>query len=141
MHARLRSLEQLMPFTTAGELIAAKRQPLVSVEPGATARAALREEDIAFLLVIEGDKLVGVVSERDIASGVILQHRTAVREIMTTRVRTVALETRLPECVMLMHREHIRHLPVVSGGAVLGVLSVRDLMGSLVDPSTPAISP
>ena len=51
-----------MPFTTAGELIAAKRQPPVSVEPGATARAALRateEEDIAFLLVIEGDKLVG----------------------------------------------------------------------------------
>ena len=76
---------------------------------------------------------MGVVSERDIASGVILQHRTAVREIMSTRVRTVAPETKLPECVMLMRREHIRHLPVVSGGAVLGVLSVRDLMGSLIE--------
>jgi CBS domain-containing protein len=136
MRARLRSLEQLMPLPTAGELIAAKRRPLVSVDPDTTARAALRgmeEEDIAFLLVIEGDRLVGVVSERDIASGVILQHRTAVREIMSTRVHTVAPETKLPECVMLMHREHIRHLPVVSGGAVLGVLSVRDLMGSLIE--------
>ena len=103
-----------MPFTTAGELIAAKRQPLVSVAPGATARAALRvmeEKDIGFLPVLDGEKLVGVVSERDIARGVILQHRTAVREIMTTRVHTVAPETKLPECVMLMHRERIRHLP------------------------------
>jgi CBS domain-containing protein len=136
VRARLRSLEQLMPFTTVGELIAAKRQPLVSVEPGATARAALRvmeEKDIGFLPVLDEEKLVGVVSERDIASGVILQHRTAVREIMTTRVHTVAPETKLPEGVMLMHREHIRHLPVVSRGAVLGVLSVRDLMGSLIE--------
>ena len=72
-----------MPFTTAGELIAAKRQPLVSVEPGATARAAVRvmeEKDIGFLPVLDGEKLVGVVSERDIASGVIhaLPHNGAV---------------------------------------------------------------
>ena len=123
-----------MPFTTASELIAAKRQALVSVEPGATARTALRvmeEKDIGFLPVLYGEKLVGVVSERDIASGVILEHRTAVREVMNTRVHSVAPETRLPECMMLMHREHIRHLPVVSRGAVLGVLSIRDLMGSL----------
>ena len=52
---------------------------------------------------------------------------------MTTRVHTVAPETKLPEGVMLMHREHIRHLPVVNRGAVLGVLSVRDLMGSLIE--------
>jgi CBS domain-containing protein len=84
VQARLRSLEQLMPFTTAGELIAAKRQPLVSVGPGATARAALRvmeEKDIGFLPVLDGEKLVGVVSERDIASGVIkaaTPHSTAV---------------------------------------------------------------
>ena len=136
MRARLRSLEQLMPFPTAGELIGAKRQPLVSIDPDATARAALRlmeEKDIGFLPVLDGAKLAGVVSERDIASGVILQHRTAVREIMSTRVHTVAPETKLPECLMLMHRERIRHLPVVSGETLLGVLSVRDLMGSLIE--------
>ena len=136
MRARLRSLEQLMPFATAGELIAHKRRPLVSISPDTTARDALRameENDIGFLPVLEGEKLAGVVSERDIARGVILQHRVIVREIMTTQVHTVAPETKVADCVTLMHRERIRHLPVVSGGAVLGVLSVRDLMGSLIE--------
>jgi CBS domain-containing protein len=125
-----------MPFATAGELIAEKRQPVVSVSPGATALAALGEmerKDIAFLPVLEGEKLVGVLSERDIARGVLLRQRTAVRDIMTTQMHTVAPEARVPECVTLMHRSRIRHLPVVEHGRVLGVLSVRDLMGSLVE--------
>ena len=125
-----------MPFGTAGELIARNRRKLVTTTPSATARAALSEmekKDIGFMPVLEGGKLVGVVSERDIARGVILHRRTLVREIMTTRVHTVAPETKVPECVALMHRERIRHLPVVSGGAVLGVLSVRDLTGSLIE--------
>jgi CBS domain-containing protein len=136
----LRSLEQLMPFATAGELIAKKRQPLVAVSPGTTVLAALREmkeKHIAFVPVLDGEKLVGVLAERDIACGVILEQRsakdTAVREIMTTRVHTVAPDGKVPECVMLMHREGIRHLPVVSAGKVQGVLSVRDLMGSLIE--------
>ena len=64
-----------MPFATAGELVANRPRPLVSVAPGATARAALRvmeENDIGLLPVLEEGKLVGVVSERDIARGVIL---------------------------------------------------------------------
>jgi CBS domain-containing protein len=136
----LRSLEQLMPFATAGELIAKKRHPLVAVSPGITVLAALREmkeKHIAFLPVLDGEKLVGVLAERDIACGVILEQRsakdTAVRDIMTTRVHTVAPDSKVPECVMLMHREGIRHLPVVSAGKVQGVLSVRDLMGSLIE--------
>jgi CBS domain-containing protein len=136
----LRSLEQLMPFATAGELIAKKRHPLVAVSPGTTVLAALREmkeKHIAFLPVLDGEKLVGVLAERDIACGVILEQRsakdTAVRDIMTTRVHTVAPDSKVPECVMLMHREGIRHLPVVSAGKVQGVLSVRDLMGSLIE--------
>jgi len=142
VRTRLRTLEQLMPFATAGELIARNRRRVVTTAPSATARAALSEmegEDIGFLPVMEGKKLVGVVSERDIARGVILHHRTLVREIMTTRVHTVAAETKLPDCVALMHRERIRHLPVVSGGAVLGVLSVRDLKGSLIERHEPLL--
>jgi CBS domain-containing protein len=52
---------------------------------------------------------------------------------MTTRVHTVAPDTKVPGCIALMHRSRIRHLPVVSGTVVLGVLSVRDLMGSLIE--------
>jgi CBS domain-containing protein len=125
-----------MPLPTAGELVAQKRRSLVSVPPGTTARDALRameENDIAFLPVLEDEKLVGVVSERDIASGVILHNRATVRDIMTTRVQTVPPETKVPDCMMLMHASRIRHLPVTIGGTVLGVLSVRDLMGSLLE--------
>ena len=96
MLTRLRSLEQLMPFATAGELLIQKRQSVVVVAPGTTAVAALREmeeKDIAFLPVVEGGKLVGVVAERDIARGVILHSRTLVRDIMTTDVHTVAPES------------------------------------------------
>jgi CBS domain-containing protein len=136
MRTRLRTLEQLMPFATAGELIARNRRKLVTTTPSATARAALSEmekKDIGFMPVLEGGKLVGVVSERDIARGVILHQRMLVREIMTIRVQTVTAETKLPECMELMHRGRIRHLPEVSGGAVLGVLSLRDLTASLIE--------
>jgi CBS domain-containing protein len=136
----LRSPEQLMPFATAGELLAKKRQPLVSVSPGITVFAALREmkeKHVAFLPVLDGERLVGVLSERDIACGIILTQRSAkdttVREIMTARVHTVTPETKIPECVMLMHEQSIRHLPVLSAGRVAGVLSVRDLMGALIE--------
>lgn len=136
MLTRLRSLEQLMPFATAGELVSQKCRPVVSIAPGATALAALTEmerNDIAFLPVLEGQRLVGVVSERDIARGVMLHYRATVREIMTTRVHSVAPECTVPGCLTLMHRERIRHLPVVSADNVIGVLSVRDLTGSLIE--------
>ena len=136
MLTRLRSLEQLMPFATAGELLMQKRQSVVVVAPGTTAVAALREmeeKDIAFLPVVEGGKLVGVVAERDIARGVILHSRTLVRDIMTTDVHTVAPETTVPDCLTIMYRARIRHLPVMAAERVAGVLSVRDLMGSLIE--------
>ena len=136
MLTRLRSLEQLMPFATAGELLLQKRQSVVVVAPGTTAVAALREmeeKDIAFLPVVEGGKLVGVVAERDVARGVILHSRTLVRDIMTTDVHTVAPETKVPDCLMTMYRARIRHLPVMAAERVAGVLSVRDLTGSLIE--------
>jgi len=125
-----------MPLPTAGELIADKRQSLMSVSPDTTVREALRvmeKNDIGFLPVIDGDKLVGVVSERDVARGAILHDSTAVREIKTSHVHTVRPETNVPECITLMHRCRIRHLPVLSGTTVVGVLSVRDLMAALIE--------
>ena len=136
MLTRLRSLEQLMPFATAGELLMQKQQSVVVVAPGTTALAALREmeqKDIAFLPVVEGGKLVGVVAERDIARGVILRGRTLVRDIMTNEVYTVEPESRVPDCLAIMHGARIRHLPVMAAARVAGVLSVRDLTGSLIE--------
>jgi len=124
-----------MPFSTAGELLTRQKQRLVTTSPDATAREALermKEKEIGFLPVLEHGKLVGVVSERDIARGVILQHRTRVREIMSPGVHSVAPAAKVPECLVLMQHERIRHLPVVKDGAVLGVLSIRDLTGSLI---------
>ena len=124
-----------MPLPTAGELVASKRQSLISVSPSTAVREALRtmeRDDVGFLPVLEGEKLVGVVSERDVARGAILHDRTAVREIITAPVHTVLPETKVPECIAIMHAIHIRHLPVTSGETLLGVLSVRDLMGSLL---------
>jgi len=125
-----------MPFATAGELLARNDQHLVTTSPSATARSALaqmEERQIGFLPVLERGKLVGVLSERDIARGVILHQRAMVRELMTSRVHTVTPDTQVPECLAIMQRERIRHLPVAKGGIVLGVLSVRDLTGSLVE--------
>ena len=136
MLTRLRSLEQLMPFATAGEILMQKRQVVVTIAPGASAISALREmeeKDIGFLPVVEGGKLVGVVTERDIARGVILRNRTLVREVMTTEVYSVEPETALPDCLAIMHGARIRHLPVIAAERVAGVLSVRDLTGSLIE--------
>ena len=74
-----------------------------------------------------------MLSERDIVRGASLQHPTFVRDIMTTRIHTVAPDAKVPECLTVMHREHIRHLPVMSGDTIQGVLSVRDLTGSLIE--------
>jgi len=124
-----------MPFDTAGELLDAKPRMLVTISPEAgvgSAVARMKEMDIGFLPVLDGARLAGVVTERDIVRGVHVERPTFVRDIMSTRVHVVAPESSVPECLAVMHRERIRHLPVVREGELLGVLSVRDLMGSLV---------
>ena len=148
MHIPLTSMEQLLPFPTAEELIAKKRDAVVSltrghimsVPPQATVLAALRcmaENHIGFLPVIENGALVGVLSERDCARRVLLgklpAESTAVREIMTTRIYSVPPQAKLPECVILMHEKEIRHLPVTRGDEIIGVLSVHEVMGALID--------
>ena len=140
MEIPLTSLDQLLPFPTAAELIAKKREPLVSVAPGMTVLGAMQqmaEKHLGFLAVIENGRLVGVLSERDCARRVVLGQlaadTTSVRDIMATRVHTVTPDSKVPQCVALMHEKNIRHLPVLRGNEVVGVLSVRDLMGALIE--------
>jgi CBS domain-containing protein len=136
----LTSMDQLLPFPTAQEVVSKKKERVVSVTPGTSVLAALQlmtDNDVGFLPVIENGELKGVLSERDCARRIVLQQlsatTTAVREIMTTEVHSVTTESKIPEFVTLMHEKHIRHLPVMRGKEIIGVLSVRDVMGALIE--------
>ena len=102
-----------------------------------TALQAMAAHGIGFLVVLEGTRLAGVVSERDYARKVILQDRssrdTHVRDIMTSDVVTVTPTHTIPQCMALMSAHGFRHLPVVEAGAVIGVLSIRDLLKAVIE--------
>jgi CBS domain-containing protein len=140
MQTPLQSMEQLMPFATAAELVARKTQPVASVAQTSTVAAAMQrmeEMRAGLAVVLDGEKLVGVISERDCARAVVLRSlaagQTIVRDVMTTPALTVSPQNKIPECVKLMHEKGIGHLPVVANGRVQGVLSLQDIMGALIE--------
>ena len=109
------------------------------MRPTDTAHAALlamAEKRVGFLVVLEGDKLAGVISERDYTRKLIPSGRTAqdarVGDLMTREVVSVTLAHHFRDCVGLMDRHGIRHLPVVDGNRIMGVVSVRDLLREAV---------
>ncbi len=118
-----------------GSIIKNKGQQIWSVEPEATVYAAIEmmaEKGVGALLVIVEDKLTGIISERDYARKVILKGRsskdTLVKEIMTSPVLSAAPQQTVDECMALMTNRRFRHLPVVDGERVLGVVSIGDLV-------------
>jgi len=122
-------------MTTVRQLLASKGGSVFSVGPDARIIDALRlmaEKGIGAVLVLEGPRVVGIMSERDYARKVILQGKssqdTPVREIMTERVVYARPEQTVPECMALMTNKRIRHLPVLEGERLLGVLSIGDLV-------------
>jgi len=139
MAAGLRTPEQLLAYRPLKELLAAKPPIVHAVAPADSVYSALQrmaDHGIGFLVVLDGDRLAGVLSERDYARKVILRDRsskeTLVRDIMTTDVVTVTPDHSIPQCMALMSARGIRHLPVVERGKVIGVLSVRDLLKAVV---------
>ena len=117
------------------QLIAAKGSQVYSITPDAKVIEALQlmaQKDVGALLVIDGEKLVGIISERDYARKVILHGRSSqdvpVREIMTSGVITVDPERTVEECMTLVTQKRIRHLPVTEGGRLIGVVSIGDLV-------------
>ena len=134
-------------MTTVAELLAAKPPALYSVEPDEPVLEAIKkmaEYGIGALLVIQGEKLAGIVSERDYARKVILLGRsssdTPVSQIMTASVITVTPGQSVQECMALMTNHRCRHLPVIENGAVIGMLSIGDLVRAVLEEQQRAIS-
>lgn len=96
----------------------------------------LADHDVGALMVMAGPRLVGIVSERDYTRKVALQGRsskdTLVSEIMTTTVYSVTPDTRTRVCMALMSEKKFRHLPVIEGSNVLGMISIRDIMNDII---------
>ena len=96
----------------------------------------LAEKGVGALMVMEKGKLVGILSERDYTRKIALlgknSRETKVREIMTANVLVVTPQTRTRECMAIMSEKNIRHLPVVDGSIVVGMLSIRDLMNDII---------
>ena len=122
------------------QLLDHKPKAIYSVAPGdpvLTAIKKMAEHHIGALLVMSGDKLAGIVSERDYARKVVLMGRSAeetrVEAIMTSKVVTVTPKQDAHDCMRLMTDMRIRHLPVVLGDRVVGVLSIGDLVRAVIE--------
>jgi len=122
------------------QLLDQKPRAIYSVgpeEPVLVAIKKMAEHHVGALLVMSGDKLVGIVSERDYARKVVLLGRsseeTRVDNIMTARVVTVTAKQDAHDCMRLMTDMRIRHLPVVAGDRVIGVLSIGDLVRAVIE--------
>jgi CBS domain-containing protein len=126
-------------MNTVKDLLDDKGYQLFSLSPDDTvydAISLMAERSVGALLVLEGRKLVGILSERDYARKVILQGRrsqdTPVSDIMTTEVVCVSRDRTVEQCMALMTDKRIRHLPVVEGGEVLGIISIGDVVRAVI---------
>jgi CBS domain-containing protein len=132
---------------TARLLLAGKPAGVVSVEPDASVYDALvlmAEKNVGALVVLEGHKLVGIFSERDYARKVILLGKSSkempVRDIMTHKVVCVTPAQKVDECMELMTEKRCRHLPVVEGKHVIGMLSIGDLVKEIISEQQSTIT-
>jgi CBS domain-containing protein len=129
-----------------GDLLGDKGTEIFSIAPEATVADAVRllaEKGIGSLLVMQEDTLCGIVTERDYArkvvAGGLSSENTRVADIMTASVFTTGIEQNIDECMMLMTEKRIRHLPVVDGERVVGIISIGDLMKAIISDTQRAI--
>ena len=125
--------------STVRQLLQTKGNRVHAISPEATVFEALERMaayDVGALMVMRGDQLVGIFSERDYARKIILMGRiskdTLVGEVMTDNLITVTPETTLAECMNLMSVNRVRHLPVLEGGQLVGVVSIGDVVKAIM---------
>lgn len=123
------------PSGNIGEILGHKGANIWSVSPSATVFEAIQlmaEKNIGALLVMDGEKLTGIMSERDYTRKVALKGKsskqTQVREILSGSVVTATPFHTVEECMRLMTEQRVRHLPVVDGSRIVGVISIGDLV-------------
>ena len=126
-------------MTTVKQILDTKGYAVWSIHPQASVLAAIEqmaEKEVGALVVLEDDALVGIISERDYARKVILKgrlaHETAVRDIMTPDVICVHLDQSIEECMTTVTERRIRHLPVLDSGQLVGMISIGDLVKTII---------
>jgi len=126
-------------MSTIRQLLNQKGGKVCSIGPDATvfdAVAKMAQNDIGSLTVMDSEALIGIITERDYARNVVLKGKssstTAIWEIMDRRVITVRPEQSIEECMALMTERRVRHLPVVEGEKVIGIVSIGDLVKSII---------
>ncbi len=124
---------------TVQQLLDEKEHRLLTIAPDASVLDALKlmaERDVGALVVLDAEKLVGIFSERDYARKIILfgksSKETSVSEIMTSRVVCVRPEQTADACMSLMTEKRVRHLPVLSGKKVIGIISIGDVVRAMI---------
>jgi CBS domain-containing protein len=134
-------------MNTVRQLLEGKTTRLLSISPDASVFEALQlmaAKDVGALVVLDGERLAGIFSERDYARKVVLvgkfSKETAVREIMTAKVLCVRPEQTVDQCMALMTEHRIRHLPVLDGSKVIGVISIGDVVKELLSEQQVIIS-
>ena len=128
-------------MATVKQVIEKKANTIFSVRSSDTVEDVLmlmREHRVRAILVVDEGVLAGIVSQGDCAIKVLLPNnnpkQVAVSKIMTVKPLTVTLSNSLEECMAIMVHKHIRHLPVLEGAKVVGVISVGDLVKSIIEP-------
>lgn len=124
---------------TIGQVLERKGSEVFSVAPDVTileALAVMSEHDIGAVLVLEGDRLLGIFSERDYARKVVLKGLVSrdvhVTQLMTPNPRTVSPSSTVEEVMNMMTENRFRHLPVVEGGQLVGIVTIGDMVKSMV---------
>lgn len=125
---------------TVNQILAEKGTEVYSVLPSITVYEALlsmSEKNIGAILVVEDNLLKGILSERDYARKVVLKDKsskeTLVHEIMAHNVITVKPSDNLDYCMELMYNKKVRHLPVLENGNIIGIISIGDVVKSIID--------